>query len=373
MLDAPAEHVQRRRLALVEGHVPVLDAHRAAVDRTVVLADVAGGEDAGHRALEAARATHPSGVAQLEPRRAGEHDVRHHAGTHDHAVAVERPAALGDHPLHAPLRALEAVELVTAVHLDAVLFQHTLKEAADLPSEGALEGHVLHHQDGALHAKGSGQRRRHFAADVAPPDQHGPLGLLGVRPDRFGVAEGPQVVDAVERGTVGSQPADVGARRQQRRVELDLVLCGQRGDPLAGVELHDARAREQLDVLLAPPFVRTEQHLLLRLLAAQVALRQRRAVVGRIELAADQEHAPVGALLAQPAGAVGRGQAATDEQVIDLAAGHRVRQARRRSGRRSAPSRSTRDRRLAPAAPRRRPAPRTRRGERSRPRHEGSR
>ena len=49
MLDAAPEHVERGRLALVEGHVPVLDPHRPAVDRAVVLADVSGGEDAGHR------------------------------------------------------------------------------------------------------------------------------------------------------------------------------------------------------------------------------------------------------------------------------------------------------------------------------------
>ena len=100
---------------------------------------------------------------------------------------------------------------------------------------------------------------------------------------------------------------------------------------LMGIELHHARADQQLDVLLGPPLVRTEEHVLSRLGALEIALGQRRAIVGRVRLASDQEHRSVRALLAQPASAVRPGEAAPDEQVLDPAAGHARRA--RRSGR----------------------------------------
>ena len=108
----------------------------------------------------------------------------------------------------------------------------------------------------------------------------------------------------------------------QRLVELDLLLGGELRGARPQVEAHDARAREQLDVLLAPPLVGAEQRLLAGLLAAEVALGAVRAVVRRVELAPDEQDLALGAFLAQPARAVGRGKAAADEQVVDLAGGH---------------------------------------------------
>ena len=84
-------------------------------------------------------------------------------GAHDHHVAVERLAALGDHAAHAPVRALEALELVAAVDLHAVLLEHAVEEAAHLAARTALERHVLHHQDAALHAVRGGERGRDLA------------------------------------------------------------------------------------------------------------------------------------------------------------------------------------------------------------------
>ena len=86
----------------------------------------------------------PPASPSSSPRRAREHHVGHHAGAHDDAVAVELAARLGDDAAHAPVRALEALELVAAVDLDAVLLEHALEEAADLLPELPLERHVLH-------------------------------------------------------------------------------------------------------------------------------------------------------------------------------------------------------------------------------------
>ena len=217
------------------------------------------------------------------------------------------------------------------------------------------------------------ERGRHLAADVAAADQHGALGLLGVGADRVGVAERAQVVDAVEVAALRAQPAHVRAGGEQRVVELDLVLGRQRGHALVAVELHHAGAGEQLDVLLAPPLVGAEQHVLPGLLALQVALGQRRPVVGRVELAAHQQHAALGrpprAASARSWRRRGRRRSAGGRPC----GGHRLRGRARPSGPRSARSRSPRARRRAPAAPRRRPARPSRRWARSRRRRAGSR
>ena len=64
-----AEHVQRGRLALVEGDVPVLDPHPpAAVDDALVLGDVAGGVDARDRRSRSREST--STPPRLAERRA---------------------------------------------------------------------------------------------------------------------------------------------------------------------------------------------------------------------------------------------------------------------------------------------------------------
>ena len=52
-------------------------------------------------------------------------------------------------------------------------------------------------------------------------------------------------------------------------------------------------------------------------LAAQVLLGERRALVGRLRLAPDQQDRALGPALAQLGGAVGRGQAAADQQELD--------------------------------------------------------
>ena len=204
VLHVAAEHRQRRGLAVVEGDVPVLDAQRATEDRAVPLADVAGRVDARHRALQAGRAAHATGLPELEPGLAGERHVgRHPRADHDE-VAVQLEAARGHDLAHALAIALEALQLLFAVQRDPVPLQHALEEAADLGAEGALEGHLLLHHDRALETMGGGQRGRHLAADVAAADQHRALGLGGVGADRVGVAERAQVVDPLELAAVHS-------------------------------------------------------------------------------------------------------------------------------------------------------------------------
>ena len=190
----------------------------------------------------------------------------------------------------------------------------------------------------------------------------------GVGGDRVRGRDRPQVVDPVQVAVLGVDPAHVRARREQRLVERDLVAVRQLRPPRVGVELHHARAREQLDLLLAPPLVRAEQDVVARLLAAEVLLRQRRPVVGRVVLAPDeQDRSAVGtALLANPARAVRARQPTADDQIVDRALGHgSATRPRPAPATGSAPRRDPRARCRARAAPRRRPRSASRRAARS--------
>ncbi len=129
-------------------------------------------------------------------------------------------------------------------------------------------------------------------------------------------------MDLLEVAAVDVQAPDVGSGRDQRLPEADLLLGRELGRAGVEVERGDAGAGHQLDVLLGPPLAGTEQRLLVALLAAQVALGAVGTVVGRVELAANQQDLAPGALLAQPARAVGRGQSPADEQEVDLTIAH---------------------------------------------------
>ena len=144
-----SEHVERGGLALVEGDVPVLDAHAlSAVEGGLVFADVARREDPRHRALQKRRAAHAAAVSDVESRLIGERDLRCHSCTDDDAFGVYLQTSARDHTLHAAV-ALEALELVAAVDDDAVLFQALVEEAARVAAEGAFERDLLEHDDRA--------------------------------------------------------------------------------------------------------------------------------------------------------------------------------------------------------------------------------
>ena len=84
------------------------------------------------------------------------------------------------------------------------------------------------------------------------------------------------------------QPAHVRARGEQRAARSAPRPCRQPRHPRRRVELHHARARQQLDVCSAhqPSGAGTRPR---ARLAAQVLLRARRPLVGRVELAAHEQ------------------------------------------------------------------------------------
>src|SRR4051812_3988092 len=196
-----AEHVARGRRTLGHRDVLVLDAHDAAVEHAVELADVAGREHAlGRHAAQAAVAAHAAELAELEAGAAREHDVGLGADAADDRVALEHAAALRQHPRDAALvadagrRGLEAVDLVAADDLDAVLLEDGAEPRAGAGAELALQRLALLHEDRDALAE-LRQRRRDLGADVGAADADDPLRLLDVAAQRVGVAERAEVVD----------------------------------------------------------------------------------------------------------------------------------------------------------------------------------
>ena len=263
---------------------------------------------------------HAAALAELEPRRAREHDVGRDADAADDEIGGELAAALRDHARDAFV-ALEPVDLVGVDHADPALGEDTAEERADLVAEAALHRLVLEHHDRHLLADRA-QRGGHLAADVRPADAHDVLGLVELGADRVGVAERAQVVDAVELRAVDLQPADHRAGRDERVLVADGLLRRQRRLPRRGVELHHARARQELDGrVVEPPGLGTEARLA-ALLAAQVLLRERRPVVRRIELAARQQDAAVEPAAHELARGRGGGDSPTDQEDVDGAISH---------------------------------------------------
>ena len=190
-----------------------------------------------------------------------------------------------DDALHAAV-ALEARQRVRRHAVDPVRVQHAGEEAARRLAEAGRQRRVLDHDERALLAH-RGQRRRDLAGDVGAADQHDALGLLGVGPDRRGVAERAQVVDALEVAAVDAQPAHVRARGEQRLAEADLVLGRERrgarvrgrasSRSCASAARCRARAYQSAGCSSASSGGR---------LAAQQVLRARRPLVRRLRLAA---------------------------------------------------------------------------------------
>ena len=215
----------------------------------VVLGDVSGGEDAGRAGLQIP--VHETPLSVSSPARcasAMSGVTPAPIATKSHSISSPDFVTTLAHPI----LALEALELLPAVHLHAVLGEHVLDEAADLRAVDALEGHVLEHHDLALLAERR-ERRRQLGADVAAADQRNPLGVGGLLTQRIGVPDRAQVVDPIQVRAVNAQDPHVRPCRQQRLLEADLLLgrrVRRRGRPGPTI---DARAREHFHALLGVP------------------------------------------------------------------------------------------------------------------------
>jgi hypothetical protein len=213
--------------------------------------------------------------------------------------------------------ALEALQRVTADPVDPVVAQHAREEPGRGRAEAERERHLLLHDERALAALGR-ERRRDLAGDVGAADQHDVLGVGGVGADRVAVAERAQVVDAVEVAAVDPQAPDVGAGRQHRVAEGQLVAAGELRGLRGRVELHHARADPQVE-----PVGQLEVGPLAVELAAQVVLGAVRALVRRVDVAPGDDHRAAEAGVVQRRGARVAGRAGADDEDVDVS--HRCR------------------------------------------------
>ena len=202
-----------------------------------------------------------------------------------------------------------------------LLCSRSAKNRPAVGAEAGLQRRGLHHHHRAALAEG-GQRRRHLAGDVGAADEHDVLGLGRVGPDRVGVAERAQVVQAGELAALHPQPPDVRARGHQRDAVLHDLLGGERRRAGGRVELHHARAGRQLDRAPRVPGLVVQEALRALHAARQIALGGRRALVRRVGLAPDEQHLAGEVALAQRLGAGGGRAAPADDQRADGPVSH---------------------------------------------------
>ena len=243
----------------------------AAVDDALVLGDVAGGEDPGHRCSAAvsrrglrrsrrAPARRCGRASRPAPRRRRSRRRRPRARARVLVMTrVTRPSA--------PSKRSSSSSPCTVIPCSAS--RSWKNRPASIPNATA-QRHRLHHHHRAGAAQ-LGERRRDLAGDVGAADHDDPLAGR-VLADRVAVAERPQVVDPLQLAPGDVQPAHVGAGGEQRLVERRHLLRRRAWRFALRVELRDRGPRQHLDLLLGVPVGGPEQRVLARLLAPQIAL-----------------------------------------------------------------------------------------------------
>jgi hypothetical protein len=304
-----AEHRSRDVLARLERVVEVLDPDRSE-HRVVMGRHVAGREHTGERRAE--RRVDRDPPDRIEASAGHQLDVRNGPDPHDHQVALDLPAGSRDDPLDA-LRSLEPVHGVARQDLDAVITVDGLDDPAEGRPEHAEQRRLEHLEDRHLDTERSEGGRDLGPDEPHAHDDHAPGGR-GSFTDRVGVVDTPELEDAVEVRAGNVEPPVAHAGRDERRIESDAAAAGERDRPIAGVQALDRGPEQHVHVVLLPPRLRTDEQLGGRLLAPEVPLRERRALVGEIRLVADQHEPLVEPLLPQRRGGGRTAQRGADDR-----------------------------------------------------------
>ena len=119
-------------------------------------------------------------------------------------------------------------------------------------------------------------------------------------PQPLDIGNAAQMMDAGKPGPGQVQAARAGAGRKHQMGKAIGRTVGGRDGPRAGVELPDARRQVQGDARLAIMRFPAQEEPLDRKLAGEKAFRQRRSLIGREALVADQHHLAGKAERAQP-------------------------------------------------------------------------
>ena len=230
----------------------------------------------GHRGLERRGALHAPALAELQPGGLGEHHVGHHAGADHHAVAVELEARLGDDLRRRARRRPRSARARRrrGPRPRAPRARPGRSRPTSLAEDAARRSPPPASRSSTSCPNAAVSDAAHLAADVAAADQHDAarrlldVGRGSRRSCRTRAGSGCPRGRSRRRAAAGRWRRSPAAPCRSATSSLVESFA----TPLARVELHHARARQQLDVFCSSHHSSGRKSASsLRLLAAQVA------------------------------------------------------------------------------------------------------
>ena len=276
-----------------------------AEERAVHVGDVAGGVDV--RVGGAQRRVDQDPVVHGQAGRLGQPGVRPDADPGQHGVG-RHGRAVGEDDLPGP----DLPHPGAQPQVDPVLPVQVGEDLPHLVAEDPVQRLRVGLHQGDLGAVLAGGRGR-LQPDPAGADHDHPGAGAERGADPVGVRQPAQRQHGVAAGHRQRAHHRAGGQ-QQLRVPQPLA-AGQLDLVLGRLQRADRRAEPQVDVVLGVPLRRVHPGRLPLLLAEQVALGQRRSLVRRLVLVAEQHHRPVEALGAQRLGRLRAGQAGAHDDV----------------------------------------------------------
>ena len=207
-------------------------------------------------------------------------------------------------------------------HVDALLDVDVAIDAAHLAAQHPLQRDRVGGDNGDLQSalpRGGGD----LGADPAGSDDDDRAAAVEPFAQHVRVIDGAQVVNAVELGAGDREPARFRAGGQQQLVVAQPLAVVERDLLQRRVHVDRRAAEAQLDVVLGVEALVVDVDPLASGLAAQVVLRQRRALVRALVLGADKHQAPFEAFVSQCLSGLGGGQAGADDHEC-LLSGHGI-------------------------------------------------
>jgi hypothetical protein len=165
-----------------------------------------------------------------------------------------------------------------------------------------------------------GQRGGDLHADETAADDDRVACRRGRLPDRGRILDRPKAEDAGQLRALDWEPARKGSRRQQQPAIAVAAPVARRDRPLPRGEARGLDSEQELDAVVVVELLRLDECVVPLGLAAQEALRQRRAVVGQrllLRQQGDPAFASCGPVFADRPG---RREAAADDH--ELESGH---------------------------------------------------
>ena len=282
-LGAAGHHLgDRDRLVL--GVLPSLQPDAAAEQRIEVTGDVAGGKDM--RIAGAAMCVDQNAVIDREIGLHRQLAVRHGADADENCVGGQRLAR--PQRDHGPVAArCDRSDGDAGAQIDAAAAMEGGEELA----EGRRCDARQRSRGGFQHGHRAAMAARYgccLQPDEAGADDDQPLAGAKHAAQLEAIVDVAQVVDAPAGAARNSEMASACAERQEQRVIRQGDAVGETQALRRAVDLEGRRAEMKIDPRRGPELQRLQIRLLDRAGAGEQLLRQRRALIGRVGLAADQ-------------------------------------------------------------------------------------